>query len=74
MFRRTFPQVVKATAPFVVLMLLCMMLVTALPAMPDAGGVAVGVDRLLMLLTGAREIGDVLCFPAAEEYPHARRA
>jgi len=42
--------------------------------MPDAGGVAVGVDRLLMLLTGAREIGDVLCFPAAEEYPHARRA
>ena len=47
---------------------------SALPAMPDAGGVAVGVDRLLMLLTGAREIGDVLCFPAAEEYPHARRA
>src|SRR5207248_1021244 len=46
---------------------------SALPAMPDAGGVAVGVDRLLMLLTGAREIADVLSFPAAEEYPHARR-
>src|SRR5437588_9719820 len=38
---------------------------SALPAMPDAGGVAVGVDRLLMLLTGAREISDVLTFPAA---------
>ena len=47
---------------------------SALPAVPEAGGVAVGVDRLLMLLTGAREIADVLSFPAAEEYPHARRA
>lgn len=47
---------------------------SALPGMPDAGGVAVGVDRLLMLLTGAREIAEVLCFPAAEEYPYARRA
>jgi elongation factor P--(R)-beta-lysine ligase len=47
---------------------------SALPAAPDAGGVAVGVDRLLMLLTGAKEIADVLSFPAAEEYPHARRA
>jgi elongation factor P--(R)-beta-lysine ligase len=46
----------------------------ALPEMPDAGGVAVGVDRLLMLLTGAREIADVLLFPATAEYPHARRA
>ncbi len=47
---------------------------SALPGMPDAGGVAVGVDRLLMLLTGAKEIADVLAFPAAEEYPRARRA
>ena len=47
---------------------------SALPAVPDAGGVALGVDRLLMLLTGAKEIADVLSFPAAEEYPHARRA
>ena len=47
---------------------------SALPAAPDAGGVAVGVDRLLMFLTGAKEIADVLCFPAAEEYPHARWA
>jgi len=26
----------------------------------------------LMLLTGAKDIADVLSFPAAEEYPHAR--
>lgn len=43
----------------------------ALPQVPPAGGVAVGVDRLLLLLSGARSIGDVLLFPAAEEYPHA---
>jgi lysyl-tRNA synthetase class 2 len=47
---------------------------SALPDMPDAGGVAVGVDRLLMLLTGAKDIADVLAFPAVEEYPHARQA
>ena len=46
----------------------------ALDAMAEAGGVALGVDRLLMLLTGAREISDVLLFPAADEYPNARRA
>ncbi len=37
----------------------------ALGQMPDAGGVAVGFDRLLMLLTGAERIEDVLLFPAA---------
>src|SRR5438874_724483 len=46
----------------------------ALDAMAEAGGVALGVDRLLMLLTGAREISHVLLFPAADEYPNARRA
>ncbi len=46
-------------------------LLAALPAMPETGGVAVGVDRLLMLLTGARGIAEVLLFPACEEYPHA---
>jgi lysyl-tRNA synthetase class 2 len=36
----------------------------ALPRMPAAGGIAVGFDRLLMLLTGAESIADVLLFPA----------
>ena len=36
----------------------------ALSRMPEAGGVAVGLDRLLMLLTGAEAIEDVLLFPA----------
>jgi lysyl-tRNA synthetase class 2 len=34
--------------------------------MPDAGGVAVGFDRVLMLLVGAEAIADVLLFPAEE--------
>ena len=45
----------------------------ALDRIPEAGGVAVGFDRLVMLLTGAATIADVLLFPAAEEYPAARR-
>jgi elongation factor P--(R)-beta-lysine ligase len=36
----------------------------AVARMPEAGGVAVGLDRLLMLLTGAEAIEDVLLFPA----------
>jgi elongation factor P--(R)-beta-lysine ligase len=47
---------------------------SALDGIGDAGGVAVGFDRLLMLLTGAHSIAEVLLFPAAEEYAEARRA
>jgi lysyl-tRNA synthetase class 2 len=36
----------------------------AVGRMPEAGGVAVGLDRLLMLLVGAKSIEDVLLFPA----------
>jgi lysyl-tRNA synthetase class 2 len=38
----------------------------AVGRMPEAGGVAVGLDRLLMLLVGADTISDVLLFPAHE--------
>jgi lysyl-tRNA synthetase class 2 len=38
----------------------------ALRQMPEAGGVAVGLDRLLMLLVGAESVADVLLFPAHE--------
>jgi len=34
--------------------------------MPDAGGVALGIDRLLMLLAGAARIEEVLLFPASD--------
>jgi lysyl-tRNA synthetase class 2 len=44
----------------------------ALAGISEAGGVAVGLDRVLMLLTGARDIAEVLLFPAVEEYAVAR--
>ena len=31
--------------------------------LPECVGIAVGIDRLLMIMTGAEGIGDVLTFP-----------
>ena len=44
----------------------------ALDGIGSAGGVAVGFDRLVMLVTGAANISEVLLFPAADEYARAR--
>lgn len=45
----------------------------ALDSIQEAGGVAVGFDRLLMLITGTETISEVLLFPAEREYARARR-
>lgn len=36
--------------------------------MSETGGIAVGIDRLIMLFAGTTEINDVLFFPAAEVF------
>ena len=38
-------------------------LLTALPALPDCAGVALGVDRLLMAMLGSERLSDVIAFP-----------
>lgn len=39
---------------------------SALPKVPPSGGIAVGLDRVLMLLLGATDIAEVLLFPARD--------
>ena len=38
----------------------------ALPMMPPSAGIAVGLDRVLMLMTGRRTLAEVLLFPAQD--------
>jgi len=41
-------------------------LLQALPSMPPTSGIAVGVDRLVMLLCGAESVAEVMAFPDEE--------
>lgn len=41
---------------------------SALPKMGNAAGIAFGVDRFVMLLTGAASINDIIPFPARERF------
>jgi len=40
-------------------------LLAALPKLPDCSGVALGIDRLLMAMSGSDKISDVVAFPFA---------
>lgn len=43
-------------------------LIAALSDMRETGGISVGVDRLLMLLVGAKDIREVIAFPASDMF------
>jgi lysyl-tRNA synthetase class 2 len=37
--------------------------------MPPSGGVALGVDRLVMILANKEKVSDVLAFPFSHDFP-----
>lgn len=47
-------------------------LLRALPGMGRAGGIALGVDRLIMLLLGAEKLEDVVLFPTSELFDNIK--